>query len=106
MTETTAWQQYVSMGEKLGPSLDIALMESIYNKEATEGSVYEKLLRENIKSKGNSTKPVWTVFHDRRPEYSAVLTTVEDEEPDQIPRVNRYQGHESILIQLIYHIFA
>lgn len=45
-------------GREIRPSLNIALMESIYNKEATEGSVYEKLLRENIKSKGNSTKPV------------------------------------------------
>lgn len=81
-------------------------MESIYNKEATERSVYKKLLRENFKSNGNSTKLVSTGFNDRTPEYSAVLTTVEDKEPDQIPRVIRYQGHESILIKLIYHSFA
>lgn len=107
ITGTTACQQYISVGEKLGSSLNTTCMESIYNKEATEGSVYEKLLRANVKSNGNSTKPVSTGFSDRRPEYSAVtLTIVEDEEPGQIPRVIRYQGCESILIKMIYHSFA
>lgn len=80
--------EFYSGRERLGSTPNILWTSENLQPEGEEQSLSEKLLRGNIRGK----KIFWNILAKTGERWDFVWGMVEEEQPDKIPRLIRYQG--------------